>query len=42
MLKIPVHCNLCTGNFKKMLAKKMDINLIMEITGLTKEEIEKI
>ena len=27
---------------KKMLAKKMDINLIMEITGLTKEEIESL
>lgn len=27
---------------KKMLAKKMKINLIMEITGLSKEEIEKI
>ncbi|MBO5348462.1 MAG: hypothetical protein J6A89_01385, partial [Clostridia bacterium] len=27
---------------KKMLAKKMDINLIMEITGLTKEEIENL
>ena len=27
---------------KKMLAKKMDINLIAEMTGLTKEEIEKL
>ena len=27
---------------KKMLEKKMDINLISELTGLTKEEIEKI
>lgn len=27
---------------KKMLAKKVDINLIMEITGLTKEEIENL
>ena len=27
---------------KKMLEKKMDINLISELTGLTKEEIEKL
>ncbi|MCI8486907.1 MAG: hypothetical protein HFJ20_07660 [Clostridia bacterium] len=27
---------------KKMLAKKIDINLIIEITGLTKEEIENL
>lgn len=27
---------------KKMLAEKMDINLIIKITGLTKEEIEKL
>lgn len=27
---------------KKMLEKKMDIALIMEITGLTKAEIEKL
>ena len=27
---------------KKMLEKKMDIALIMEMTGLTKEEIEKL
>ena len=27
---------------KKMLAKKMNISLIVEITGLTKEEIENI
>ena len=27
---------------RKMLEKKMDIALIMEITGLTKEEIEKL
>ena len=27
---------------KKMLEKKMDINLISELTGLTKEEIKKI
>lgn len=27
---------------KKMLAKRIDINLIMEITGLTKEEIESL
>lgn len=27
---------------KKMLAKDMDINLIIEITGLTKEEIENL
>ncbi len=27
---------------KKMKAKDMDINIIIEITGLTKEEIEKI
>ena len=27
---------------KKMLEKKMDINLIAEMTGLTKEEIEKL
>lgn len=27
---------------KKMLAKKMNINLIIEITGLTKEEIENL
>ncbi len=27
---------------KKMLAKEMDIALIIELTGLTKEEIEKL
>lgn len=27
---------------KKMLEKKMDINLISELTGLTEEEIEKL
>ena len=27
---------------KKMLAENMDINLIIKITGLTKEEIEKL
>ena len=27
---------------KNMLNKKMDINLIIELTGLTKEEIEKL
>ena len=27
---------------KKMLAEEMDINLIIKITGLTKEEIEKL
>ena len=27
---------------KKMLEKKMDINLISELTGLTKEEIKEI
>ena len=27
---------------KKMLAKKIDINTIIEVTELTKEEIEKI
>ena len=27
---------------KKMLAKKMPIDVIIEITGLTKEEIKKI
>ena len=27
---------------KKMLEKKMDIDTIMEITGLTKEEIQKL
>ena len=27
---------------KKMLAEKMDINLIIKITGLTNEEIEKL
>ena len=27
---------------KKMLEKKMDINLISELTGLTKEEIESL
>ena len=27
---------------KKMLEKKMDIALIMEMTGLTKEEIKKL
>ena len=27
---------------KKMLAKNMDINLIVELTGLTKEEIENL
>ena len=27
---------------KKMLEKQIDIDLIMEITGLTKEEIEKL
>ena len=27
---------------KKMLAKKIDINTIIEITGLTKEEIENL
>ena len=27
---------------KKMLEKQIDIALIMEITGLTKEEIEKL
>ena len=27
---------------KKMLEKKMDIALIMEMTGLTKEKIEKL
>ena len=27
---------------KKMLEKKVDINLISELTGLTKEEIEKL
>ena len=27
---------------KKMLEKNMDISLIIEITGLTKEEIEKL
>ena len=27
---------------KKMLTKNLDINLIMEITGLTKEEIENL
>ena len=27
---------------KKMLKKNMDINLIIEVTGLTKEEIEKL
>ena len=27
---------------KRMLEKKMDINLISELTGLTKEEIKEI
>ena len=27
---------------KKMLAEEMDINLIIKITGLTKDEIEKL
>ena len=27
---------------KKMLAKKMPIDVIIEITGLSKEEIEKV
>ena len=27
---------------KKMLAEKMDIDVIIKITGLTKEEIEKL
>ncbi|MDO5306057.1 MAG: hypothetical protein Q4E87_10830 [bacterium] len=27
---------------KKMLEKNMDISLIIEVTGLTKEEIEKL
>ena len=27
---------------KKMLAENMDINLIIKITGLTKDEIEKL
>ena len=27
---------------KKMLAEKMDINLIIKITGLTRDEIEKL
>ena len=27
---------------KKMLEKKIDINLISELTGLTKDEIEKL
>ena len=27
---------------KKMLAENMDINVIIKITGLTKEEIEKL
>lgn len=27
---------------KKMLARKIDIDLIIEITGLTKEEIENL